>query len=454
MKAFEVQGVWWLPENPKDTVPGVLKFNPSTGAHLTLFGCLTDNGGFPDILGESPPPLMIHGVGEGKQLTLLRVSNSGSAVSMPGIASQYFRSGLILEGALVGTIEEILFTQLVLDFTHLADWAQLSGLSIAHSRDLSQATFRKQDDVVIGLQNGVVRLSTTITWNSGSYEYSMFESSQMIIDLPHDMSFEECWKAYIHPLRNFMTISTTKPNFPTLVKGKLAGPKSDNTNRGYVKILFGLSNRRERESGLSPGEMLFGRLQAGSKLQQVLDNWFRISAELEPVCDLLFGTEYNQAMYTSQRFLNLVQGLEAYHRRRFPNEVLPAEQHRSRVDEVVNAAPKEHQAWLKEALRWSNEPSLKQRLVQIFERVGQCVSALIPDGERFIRRVRDTRNYLTHFDPSLADRAARGQDLYRLTLQVRYLLIAVILQDIGFSEQETKRLLESNQDYIWLCREA
>ena len=42
MQAFECNGVWWLPENPSDTVAGKLSFSPDGRIVVSLFGVLGD----------------------------------------------------------------------------------------------------------------------------------------------------------------------------------------------------------------------------------------------------------------------------------------------------------------------------------------------------------------------------------------------------------------------------
>lgn len=38
LESFEYEGIWWLPERPKEKVKGTLRFNPFKGAKLELKG--------------------------------------------------------------------------------------------------------------------------------------------------------------------------------------------------------------------------------------------------------------------------------------------------------------------------------------------------------------------------------------------------------------------------------
>ena len=59
----------------------------------------------------------------------------------------------------------------------------------------------------------------------------------------------------------------------------------------------------------------------------------------------------------------------------------------------------------------------------------------------------DTRNYQTHHDEDLKERAADGEDLYRLTQKLKMLLEVCLLTEIGFNLEEIKALFLRNSKY-------
>ena len=57
---------------------------------------------------------------------------------------------------------------------------------------------------------------------------------------------------------------------------------------------------------------------------------------------------------------------------------------------------------------------------------------------------KDTRNWLTHYDPDMEKKAASGSELLLLTESVTALLEACILRDLGLNEDERmERLLNT-----------
>ena len=61
-----------------------------------------------------------------------------------------------------------------------------------------------------------------------------------------------------------------------------------------------------------------------------------------------------------------MQGIETFHRRRRQNENESKVTHKNKVAEIIASCPTEYQNWLKGKLNFSNEPTLNDRLEQLF----------------------------------------------------------------------------------------
>jgi hypothetical protein len=189
-------------------------------------------------------------------------------------------------------------------------------------------------------------------------------------------------------------------------------------------------------------EMLFSRGDLPGGFETAVARWLERAGNLDPVYRLFLGTVYNPRSYLEQRFLNLVQALEVYHRRALYVPDLPREEHERRVGEILDAVPEEHKGWLERKLQVVSEPSLDQRLHKIFKRHLGIVESVIDrkKGVRaeFIEKVVATRNFRTHFDDSKKYKAARGEDLYQIMRKLNLVLEACLMEEIGFSPEKTK----------------
>jgi hypothetical protein len=65
--------------------------------------------------------------------------------------------------------------------------------------------------------------------------------------------------------------------------------------------------------------------------------------------------------------------------------------------------------------------------------------------KEFVDRMVDTRNYLTHYDPKLAERAAQGIAIYYLTAKLQALFQLHLLAMIGISEERIEQLIATNR---------
>ncbi|MBZ0157931.1 MAG: hypothetical protein K8I29_17170 [Alphaproteobacteria bacterium] len=64
--------------------------------------------------------------------------------------------------------------------------------------------------------------------------------------------------------------------------------------------------------------------------------------------------------------------------------------------------------------------------------------------KHFIGKVIDTRNYLTHYDPKLAQQAANGEALWKLCMKLEALFQLHFLRLIGLDAEFIKKLANEN----------
>jgi hypothetical protein len=110
--------------------------------------------------------------------------------------------------------------------------------------------------------------------------------------------------------------------------------------------------RTEDERIVRPDDMLFTLADITDHFSETIDTWLRISNELDSVCNLFFSVQYRES-YVEHEFMNAVQAVESYHRRRFKNASgrrgVPG-----RVKRIVESAPTEYQG-VAEQLAFGNE---------------------------------------------------------------------------------------------------
>jgi hypothetical protein len=241
-------------------------------------------------------------------------------------------------------------------------------------------------------------------------------------------------------LQHLISLGTRRSAFPVAMWGS-TGPVSEARRVGIYYRTLGttdtVKDRPERH------EMLFSLQDLPGGFGPAVEKWLARAEVLDPVYQRYLGTVYNPHMFLEQRFLNLAQALEAYHRRTTTTLDLPEDEHRKRIESILGAVPEEHREWLEGKLRYSNKPSLRKRIKHIFDGRPQSVDSVVgtsgQDKRSFVNKVIETGNYRIHLDKSLEDRAARGEELHRINDKLRKLLEMCLMAEIGFEDDEIKK---------------
>jgi hypothetical protein len=141
-------------------------------------------------------------------------------------------------------------------------------------------------------------------------------------------------------------------------------------------------------------------------------------------------------------FLFLVQAVETYHRRTSDETDLPEEEHKVRLQQILDAVPSDYKSWLKEKLKYSNELNLRKRIKKIIDRFSDIFGNYI-HRKSFTNKVVNTRNYLTHYDPELEDRTASDPiDFIDLIYKLRTILEVCFLNELQLSDEKIASVME------------
>jgi hypothetical protein len=150
-------------------------------------------------------------------------------------------------------------------------------------------------------------------------------------------------------------------------------------------------------------------------------------------------------MFLESRFINLVQAAEVFHRYTYPNFIVSKAQHKKRVKEVLDHAHEKHREWLKGVLDFSNEPRLGSRLETVVDATSSIFGWSPEEKQILVKQARDTRHYLTHYDPKGAKKAVGGERLYWLSEMLLFIIGASLLSHAGVSDRHLRSGLNDNR---------
>jgi ApeA N-terminal domain 1/Apea-like HEPN len=449
-ETVEHQGVWFVPEKPTNQVTGKLTFSSNDGALLELIGSLNPGGSGADF-----SPSVIHGFSaeKGTPITLLdSIETASNFRSSRGgtMVTSSLRPTFVLIGWQFESREAVLFDEAYLRFSHLEQWGDMPGFNI--SFDLEGAAgieYRRPDDVPF-FSNDSWRMDL-VTWPT----LPSLEMVQTKATISHRVSIRvrpreaatlEAFTEITRQLQQFLTILVGEAVVPIALDGRseLAADQMPNgsLHRLPIDVLYQTVFRgSERKQRVLPVEMLLSRSVLGGMLTNVTKAWFDSLADLQPVCDLFLATILNPDMFLDQRFLAIIQALESFHRRLRGGPPEPA--HAERLARIYASQDEEDREWLEEKLRYSHEPSLRERLKDLLDEF-QELAPYIARQSLFIQRVVVTRNYHTHYDESLKETALKGAEMYDATEKLRGLLTVALLRHWGIPTSRIEEILRGH----------
>jgi len=442
MDKFEYEGIWWLPDKPEKQVSGTLRFTPNEGAILDLIGSFKDTKEINKMLELE----IILGISSnGKNITLHKCFETKSNVSVPRLLTSSFYANEVFVGAHFQKSEDIKFRELSICYSYLDEWVNISGFNIQYPDKREVVIKYKQPEPIQASIGEDCKMFIDFQVTIVQKEASIKQRTYIRIEPSVEKSLEEYWNI-MRDIQNFLSLGVTEPVYPLTITG------ITEANNSPVEIYYHSPEISKVPKTLC---MLFTFKDISDRFEILLKNWFEKADTLGPVYDLYFGTLYNPRMYLQHQFLSLIQAIEAYHRRKFEGKYLSNDDYEpiyEKFKKFINelAIEPSFKEALKSKLKYGNEHSLRKRLKDLFEKYKEVVDDFIEDKDIFVNRVVDTRNYLTHYDKNLMEKAVDGEQLYYVTQQLKIVIVICLLSELGFNFKEIKNLLARNRRYKYV----
>jgi hypothetical protein len=462
-----LSGAWWLPEHPDNAQRGQLQVDVGERLTLELHGALTQFDGELGLQREAVWGLS----SSGKKVSLLRAREVNRQLNSSGLETSRVTAEFVVIGAHCPSLEEYRVKKLRVRFSDLEEWAWLSGFKFTLKNTPESNTFAGYTldyetpvDLPIDINNATLRFVHSFQADGGlTFAHSLSQKTYWELEFPEPQLLEPILHRELYHLQNFMSLAAGRAVHPLEVEGVFPAPEGEpdlpiDPSRVTTVHFRSRGAPKEDYKRLHPAQMFFSLPQIRDIYASVVRTWLEKSEELRPVVDLYFSTLFAPGQYSESRFLSLAQALETYHRTRIGGTYLSVEAWTQLKLALLNEverreAPNDAKAALKGKLEYLNEVSLRRRLRDLVGRMGQLANLMIPEGNSFVGLVVDTRNYLTHYDPSLAERRAQGRRLYLLAEQMKYALEVLLLQELRLDSDRIVQIMANSQHYQHWARE-
>lgn len=444
---FEIKGEWFLPSDKEDRLKGILKFDNKQGATLETFDSFKKNSiNIEIILGDSD---------DGKQITLYKV------YLQKGWSN--FTINYILIGHHFEDIKNIRFDEIVSEISNLDEWVCISGFPRPKTPKSKKPKWDitlnyKQPEPIDFLISDALSGRFNFTpivpaWSTTHMkEVNLAQRTQFILKSDKEMSFDDCLKN-LFTFSDFITLATYQAAYPN----KIILKSTDITEhfidakprKKKITLHFVINGRNDSLDMKTWIEMLYSYPAIKDDFSGIISKWYECRDLLESTHNLLFEQFYNDGRFTENSFLNMAQALESFHARLNNGTKMPSQKYKAIRDEIIGLVPNEYHTLLNSLFKFGNHLDLHTRIDEVIKKYSNdLINSAIGDKEEFIKKVKHSRNYYTHYSSDLRKKALKGVPLFWLSQKIKMLIVAAYLKEVGFDSDYIFNTMKRNKRYF------
>jgi hypothetical protein len=447
-------GYWNLP-NSEDQVAGTFLFDPLSKSELQLLGHFNTLSELSQI--DSVP--LIHGFTvDGKQITLISCQRGRRSMSFPGIPTISYLPAYTLVGAHLQIDDKDVFNEIVVEIELLTKWIDIWGYAYLDNQD-DQFTiqYKLLDDIEFNIDDntkGAFTFSGSSTDQLEEEQRSVHKAKLKISCLkPIDLSdiLEYAWH-----FKKLLTIATQSNTYYKVIKIKSSKHGSTHEDQFISKNLELLYHQRELELKVQNQRkeyFLFTYKDVEAHFATIIEQWFSKKEIMEPVINSAYVSYSGPQAYLENQFLSAVQALEVFHRRFRQKTELLKKEHATKWQTIISALSTEQQEYINK-FEYAYEPGLTRRLKDLIKEFKTTtIKKLLGSSNEtndFIYKVVNSRNFYTHYDMGLNEKALKGAGLHYATEKLQLLLIIAILCEVGFDYKELEQLVSKLEPYKYM----
>lgn len=449
-----LEGYFWLPGDT-EKVSGRLSISEVGKCSLELIGAF--GGEAAQFRDERKDLSTIHGIVQGGLITLYDCFYLTENFSFGGVAVSKVHVATVFRGANLPPEGELRFSKLEAAVTGLDDWLQITGIDAGFEFDAAnkvQAAFiRYVPPPQIELTLPGMRVSFEFVWTAPGgrvkNEAKITHQARLVVVPEAETNFKEL-RQHLGRLINFLSFAVDQTLDVDALFAYLPSATMEvgDGEKAISMPVFYERSIRTRPVNVERYSMLFSYPEVADRLPRLLTSWLAQHEALSPAFNLYFAVRAGRHAFLESTFLSIAQGLETLHDRTSGATVEPPEKFAARVSAIIATCPQPHLEWLEERLAYANKLSLRKRMQRMLKPFAKHFGNADARKE-FVDKMVDTRNYLTHYDPALAARAARRDELRPLVSKLEALFQLHLLQLVGIDTAWIEKLIISNRKLRW-----
>jgi hypothetical protein len=427
---------WWVADDPDQRAVGELHFDSAEGAHLTLMdrlpGIHHTRFFLPTLLGQSL---------DGTLLTLFRpiilqqTNFGGSGRTRTRIHGQ-----ILLRGGHADSIEGFVVSRARVRLSGLRELCLRPALIDGEMTSFLRAMGPTEQRVVVA--GGSLTFLHGISRSNTRFGQSSEEDVDALIEADDPLPLDEFEEQWVRPLEALVILANREPTvlqgFTVLLEDAGAWESVDPALRGrttpevwneiHVDVLTPTPDLTAEPSSEYDRPLVpFAAL--GTDSHAFIAHWWGLHAQLGVAAGFLMSA-WGSRMFLEHKLLNQMSFSESYHRIKHDEPAIPAEDHERNVEAMLavieDKTQREH---YRQKLRYADEQNARRRLKWLIKRTHETLHDVPGLNAATADRLVETRNALTHLDPS-GPPAMEGADLFYAVRRLELVIQTNILLDL------------------------
>lgn len=424
-----VLGEWFLPNQVKGRIQGVLKQNDNGRIRLHSLDQIDDNGGL--FFGGKNYEIIYGMLSTGPKVTLIN-SYMNAISHAPGYEESFFEPTALVVG---GHVPEWNFDveAIAADFDRIDDWFGVSPFRIGQPENRSEMTVSCKLPYFQPFEVGDKKIALLCNMrikNMSSKDMSLQYSARAEIQF-----FEP--KKITDALEELKTLS----DFFTLCMGTKCNYRNISFTYQSNKNNMLLFNNGQQDIPLKKNlpPFLISYQHISKQFALCLNTWYIKKDNIAPIIDY-FVEAHDDSSHQSvvMTFLKLAQALESFSRKTWgePNE--PKEQYDEKIQRILEKLSDnaEDQKWIEDMLKrpGANEPSNNKRFKNILQSVQELLQIQKDNVKKLAYKIVATRNYYTHFNENIKKEIYDNEEIYYVNVIMKETLRILLLRELWVSE--------------------
>lgn len=467
---FEIKGEWWLPNAPEDKVAGILMFKKKE-IKLELIGSW-NNGSLIAAFEMNSLDVILGQSGKNEIFTLMDMMPINQSTTLNGYSTVTYSVDSFIEGGHFNQKKDILFSSSTIYPTYLTKWLNRNALSFSVDNDSQQVTTKyiapERFKYYISSIEATVQEESNLVVEDYDFNkrVEMNHASGISILAKKSQSIE-WFNERTNELGNLISTLIGKGIYLEKIyfKGnpvEITTPWGKKVFKQETYTYFKKQYDIRLKEKFNERDIVVHFSEIENSFESVLNNWYEKYKELEVIHNLYFGFLYN-AIHIDTTFLNSVQMLEIYHRKRYRGKIFEEEFFKLEKIKLKGLSKrnvdKEFHKRVMELMTHANDFSLNKRLSEIIDSLSMetkdCLIGKPEEIRIFIRQLVDTRNFLAHYDENRKPHLIKGvNERFYAIKRLEALVTLLLLKETGLDEKKLLDKVKSSMHYSYNLKKA